>query len=204
MRIEKELIRGWLHKPKGAPRAAMTLFHGAGSNCEAPLMVAVADSFCQAGYLVLRGDLPFRQDRPTGPPRTNAARDQEGIRRAASELRAIAPGVKLCLAGHSYGGRMSTMVAAEDPSIADALMLLSYPLRPPSLKKPRVEHFPALRTPALFVHGTRDSFGTIGDMESALKLIPAKTKLVPIEKGAHGLPPSTAASLPEWLSAIMY
>jgi predicted alpha/beta-hydrolase family hydrolase len=203
-RLEKELIRGWLHEPGGDPRAAMALFHGAGSNCESALMVAVAGAFCDAGFVVLRGDLPFRQERQTGPPRMNSQRDREGIRRAAAELRAIAPGIRLCLAGHSYGGRQCTMLAVEAPAVADALMLLSYPLRPPKQKtKPRVDHFPELRTPCLFVHGTRDPFGTIGEMEAALTLIPAQTKLVSVEKAGHSLPPSLAASLPGWLSAMM-
>jgi uncharacterized protein len=203
-RVEKELIRGWLHQPAAAPRAAMALFHGAGSNCESALIAAVAGAFCDAGFMVLRGDLPFRQERPAGPPRMSPQRDREGIRLAAAELRAIAPGIPLCLAGHSYGGRQVTMLAAEDPSVAGALMLLSYPLRPP--RQPtqlRTSHFPTLRTPALFVHGTRDPFGTIEQMEAALALIPAKTKLVAVEKAGHSLPPSLAASLPGWLSAMM-
>ncbi len=149
-RFEKELIRGWLrtHLP-AAPRAAMTLFHGAGSDCESALMIAAAGAFCDAGYLVLRGDLPFRQERPHGPPRMNAQRDREGIRRAAEELRAIAPGIALCIAGHSYGGRQSTLLAAEDPSVAEALMLLSYPQHPPHQPAQLQDTaFPALRTPA--------------------------------------------------------
>jgi hypothetical protein len=181
----------------------MALFHGAGLNCESPLMQAVAETFVIAGFLVLRGDLPFRQQKQTGPPR-NAKLDQQGIRRAGEELRKLAPGAKVVLAGHSYGGRQCTMLAAEDPAVADALMLLSYPLKAPkSAAKPRTDHFPSIRTPALFVHGTRDPFGTIAEMQDALALIPARTKLVPIEKGAHSLPPSVATSLPEWLSAIM-
>ena len=89
------------------------------------------------------------------------------------------------------------MLSAEDPAIAGALLLLSYPLHPPRQhEKPRTDHFPALRTPALFVHGTRDPFGTIAEMEAALRLIPAKTTLLPVEGAAHGLPPPIAASLP--------
>ncbi len=198
-RIEKELIRGWLHEPDGVPRAAMALFHGAGSDCESALMAAVAAAFCDAGYLVLRGDLPFRQG-----GRINAQRDQVGIRRAAQELRTLAPDRRLYIAGHSYGGRQATMLAAADPSVAEVLMLLSYPLHPPRQPSQlRTQHFPALRTPALFVHGTRDPFGTIEQMEAALALIPAKKTLVPVEKAGHSLPPSVAASLPGWLSAIM-
>jgi hypothetical protein len=167
-------------------------------------MQAVAEAFRKTGCLVLRGDLPFRQARPGGSPSGNGQRDREGILRAAEELRAMAPGVPLCLAGHSYGGRQASMLASEDPAAADFLMLLSYPLHPPGKAgNLRTGDFAALRTPALFVHGTRDPFGTIEEMEAALALIPAKKKLVPVEKAGHGLPPSIAASLPQWLSAIM-
>ncbi len=96
------------------------------------------------------------------------------------------------------------MLSAEDPAIAGALLLLSYPLHPPRQpEKPRTDHFVALRTPALFVHGTRDPFGSIAEMEAALRLIPAKTTLLPVEGAAHGVPPRIAASLPDRLQAIM-
>jgi predicted alpha/beta-hydrolase family hydrolase len=202
--FERELVRGWLHEPEGAPRAVIALFHGAGSNSQSPLLIAVAEAFRDAGWLAFRGDLPYRQERPSGPPRGNAGRDREGIRRAAQELRALALGVPLCLAGHSYGGRQCSMLAAEDGDVAAALLLLSYPLHPPrELDKPRTAHFPDLRTPALFVHGTRDPFGTIAELEAALSLIPAKTQLIPVDGAPHGLPPSAADSLPRALWAII-
>ena len=208
-RLERELVRGWLHQPEGVPpgcvpKAAIALFHGAGSNCESPLLIAVAEAFRDAGWVAFRGDLPYRQQRRTGPPLGSSRLDREGIRRAAEELRALAPGIRLCLGGHSYGGRQCSMLAAEDPTLAGALLLLSYPLHPPRQPgKPRTDHFAALHTPALFVHGTRDPFGTIAELEAALSLIPGKTTLLPVEGAPHGLPPSIAASLPDRLQAIM-
>jgi len=165
-------------------------------------MVAVANAFSEAGYWVLRWDLPFRQARPRGAPGGSGERDREGIRLAARELRQLAAGVPLCLAGQSYGGRQSSMVAAEDPGVADGLLLLSYPLHPPG--KPgqlRTEHFPALRIPTLFVHGTRDPFGTVDELKEAIKLIPAAARLQVVEGAGHGVPPAAAASMPGWLSA---
>jgi hypothetical protein len=206
--FEGVLVKGWLHEPEGeqyaAPRAAMALFHGAGSNCESPLLIAVADAFCAAGYLVFRGNLPYRQLSKSGPPRGNAKTDRDGIRRAAEELRRLAPGVRVCLAGHSYGGRQCSMLAAEDALVADSLLLLSYPLHPP--KKPeqaRTAHFPDLRTPTLFVHGTRDPFGSIEEMEAAQTLISGFHALIAVDKGEHGLKPAIATTLPPALSAMM-
>jgi predicted alpha/beta-hydrolase family hydrolase len=202
--FQRELVRGHLHQPDGAPIAAIALFHGAGSNCNSELLIAVAEAFREAGWMAFRGDLPYRQERPTGPPLRSAERDREGIRRAAEELRLLAPAVPLCLGGHSYGGRQCCMLAAEDPTVADALLLLSYPLHPPrEPAKQRTEHFGSLRVPALFVHGTRDPFGSIAELQAAMRLIPAKTTLLTIDKAPHGLSPSVAISLPARLQAIM-
>lgn len=200
-RFEKPGIQGWLYQPSKV-KATMLLSHGAGGNCQAPLMVAVAEAFAEAGYCVLRWDLPFRQLRPRGAPGGSGERDREGILHAARELRKIAKGVPLYLAGQSYGARQSSMVAAEDSTLADGLVLLSYPLHPPG--KPaqlRTEHFPKLHVPALFVHGTRDPFGTVDELRDAIKLIAAPARLQVVQGAGHGVPPAIAASIPAWLSA---
>ena len=86
------------------------------------------------------------------------------------------------------------MLAAENPQLADGLLLLSYPLHPPRKpEQPRTAHFPKLSTPALFVHGGRDPFGSPDEMRSAIKLIPARTELVPIQGAGHDLKGAAAA-----------
>ena len=48
------------------------------------------------------------------------------------------------------------------------LLLFSYPLHPPG--KPvqlRTEHFPRIRVPVVFLHGTADPFGSIPELEEA-------------------------------------
>ena len=189
------MIRGWLHEPQAsASDKGLVIAHGAGSNCESPLLRAVAEAFADAGFHVLRCDLPYRQVRATGPPFPGAAvRDREGLQRAADAMREITPGLVI-LGGHSYGGRQATLLAAETPTIADSLLLLSYPLHPP--RKPeqlRTQHFPQLRTPALFIHGTRDPFGSVEEMAAALSAVPARHQLVAIEKAGHELGAAAAA-----------
>ena len=171
--------------PNGEP---LILTHGAGSNCNAPLFIPLAETFSARGYTVLRCDLPFRQDRPTGPPFPgNAERDRQGLRNAVTALRKPVPG-RLFLGGHSYGGRQSAMLCADEPDLVSGLLLLSYPLHPP--RKPeqlRTQHLPNLRTPSLFVHGTRDPFGSVEEVERALQLIPARKELVEVEGAGHDL-----------------
>ena len=190
-------VRGFLHAPAN-PAGALVLTHGAGANCNTPLLVALAEEFAGKGIAVLRCDLPFRQLRPHGPPRNEAERDQQGLRRAVELLRAKFR-ARVFLGGHSYGGRQASMLAASAPGLADALLLLSYPLHPP--KKPaqlRTAHFPSLRTPALFVHGARDGFGTFDEMAAALQRIPAPTRLLPVDSAGHELlTPRNRAALPQ-------
>lgn len=182
-------VRGSLLTPAKATGDGLVLTHGAGQNCESPLLIALATAFCEAGITVLRCDLPFRQVRPQGPPTWPgcAEHDRQGLRRAIDAMRKIVPG-RVFLGGHSYGGRQSSMLAAEEPGLLPAILPLAYPLHPPRRPAgPRTAHFASLRTPAMFVSGTRDGFGTIDEMRAALKLIPARTELVAIEGAGHEL-----------------
>ncbi len=80
------------------------------------------------------------------------------------------------------------MLAADDPALADALLLLSYPLHPPRRPKQlRTQHFPSLRTPTLFVHGTRDPFGSVAELNQARRSIAGRSALVSVEGGGHDL-----------------
>jgi predicted alpha/beta-hydrolase family hydrolase len=180
-------VRGFLHRPD-LPRDGLVLTHGAGSNSRAPLLVALAEAFAGTGFIVLRCDLPYRQVRPYGPPRPgDAVRDRQGLANAVSVLKKLASG-RIFLGGHSYGGRQASMLCAETPELAGGLLLCSYPLHPPG--KPdrlRTQHLPALRVPVLFVHGTKDPFGTIEELEAARKLIPVKTALLKVEGAGHDL-----------------
>src|SRR5437016_4987638 len=91
-RFERELIRGWLHEPQAATGDGLVLTHGAGGNCDAPLLKALAAAFAEAGWFVLRCDLPYRQQRPHGPPfPAQAANDREGLKRAVEALGKFAP-----------------------------------------------------------------------------------------------------------------
>jgi predicted alpha/beta-hydrolase family hydrolase len=181
-------VRGFLHRPAQAGGDWLVLTHGAGANCKAPVLVALADAFCAAGLTVLRCDLPFRQLRPSGPPpRGSAERDQRGLAAALASVRTQTSG-RVFLGGHSYGGRQASMLAADQPKVAEALLLLSYPLHPP--QRPlelRTAHFPHLQVPAFFVSGARDGFGSIEELQAALKAIPARTEVLAVPSAGHEL-----------------
>jgi len=189
-------VRGLLHRPAKPNGNGLVLTHGAGSNCQAPLLIALAETFSDAGFVVLRCDLPYRQDRPYGPPGPgDAKRDRAGLKNAVAAMKNFASG-RVFLGGHSYGGRQASMLCAElaekaaakNPELVAGLLLLSYPLHP--ARKPeqlRTQHFFHMQTPTLFVQGTRDPLASIAEIEKALKLIPAKTMLLPVEGAGHDL-----------------
>jgi uncharacterized protein len=191
-RFEPAGIDGIMHRPERPAGDALALTHGAGSNREAPLLVRVSAALEAAGYLVLRYNLPFRCERPKGPPYpAQAVRDRQGVVGAAEALRALSvagAGGRVFAGGHSYGGRQSAMAAAGHAGLVEALLLFSYPLHPPGKPdRPRTDFFGDLRVPVLFVHGTRDPFGSLEELRQAMQLIPAPTDLLVVEGAGHDL-----------------
>jgi uncharacterized protein len=181
-------VRGVLHKPRLPTGDGIVLAHGAGANRDSPVLRAVAAAFAARGIAALRIDLPFRQARPKGPPSPAwAARDRDGLRRALAVLARRCRG-RVLLGGHSYGGRQASMLLANAPGLAQALLLLAYPLHPPGRpERRRTEHLITLRTPTVFVHGTRDPFGLVDEIEEARGLMPGHTRLVIVRDSGHDL-----------------
>jgi uncharacterized protein len=167
--------------------AGLVLTPGAGAGSDQPSLVAIEEALAPAGVRVDRIDFPYRlagRKAPDRPP-VLLATVIEAAAALAAELgvdgRAIAVG------GRSMGGRMCSMAVA-DGMAAAALVLVSYPLHPPGKpERLRTEHFEAITVPCLFVSGTRDSFGTRAELESATATIPGPVTHVWIEGGDHGL-----------------
>jgi uncharacterized protein len=186
--VEKDGVRGFVLTSANSVEHGLVLTHGAGGNCSSPLLLAVARAFHAAGLTVLRCDLPFRQERRTGPPAPGkSAADRAGLKAAVEFLCGLGSSV-VYLGGTSYGGRQASMLAAEEPDLVAGLLLLSYPLHPPGKPEQlRIQHFPKLRTPAVFVQGTADPFGSIAELERAIALISAPRRIVTIRGAGHDL-----------------
>src|SRR6266853_3572654 len=84
-------VRGFLHRAQSPSGDGLILTHGAGGNAQSGLLVALAEAFARAGFVVLRCDLPFRQKRAYGPPRPgDAARDRLGLKHTITAMRKLA------------------------------------------------------------------------------------------------------------------
>lgn len=189
-----------------APVAGLLLTPGAGGNRTSPALVAIEEALVEDPVSVERMDFPYRRAgrRRPDPP----AKLVEAIRQGAAALAARAgldPG-DMVLAGRSMGGRMCSVAVAEGLP-ARGLVLLSYPLHPPGRpERLRVEHFPALSPPCLFVSGTRDAFARPEELEAATASIPGPVTHVWLEGGDHGLRGKEAAvaeAVRAWLLALL-
>jgi predicted alpha/beta-hydrolase family hydrolase len=103
-----------------------------------------------------------------------------GVFRAALDEQ---PGA--AIGGHSYGGRMASLLAAEQP--VSALVLLSYPFhRPGHPDELRTAHWPRIECPVLLLSGDRDPFATIDLLRREVsKLHDAELVIYPGQR--HGL-----------------
>ena len=182
-----EDIAGIAHEPDGTPSGVVVLTHGAGGSRESALLQQLCDEWARRGWLAVRYNLPYRRRRPKGPPSGSAATDRAGIVEAIAVCRDLADG-PLIAGGHSYGGRLTSMVVAEKPQPVDVLTLFSYPVHPPGKpERARTEHLPDITVPTVFTHGTSDPFGTLDELRAAAALIPAPTDVVEVTGARHDL-----------------
>lgn len=182
-----DAIAGIAHEPVGQPEGAVVLTHGAGGSRESPLLKRICDRWAHNGWLAVRYNLPYRRRRPKGPPSGSAAGDRAGIAEAVAALRALTDGPVIA-GGHSYGGRMTSMVIADNAARVDVLTLFSYPLHPPGKpERARTEHLRRIAVPTVFAHGTADPFGTVDELRAAASLISAPTEFVEVTGARHGL-----------------
>ncbi|OBF31554.1 alpha/beta hydrolase [Mycobacterium sp. ACS1612] len=180
-------IAGIAHEPESAPKGVVVLTHGAGGSRESPLLIRICDEWARRGWLAVRYNLPYRRRRPKGPPSGSATTDQAGVVEAVTLARTLTKGPVIA-GGHSYGGRMTSMVVADQAAKVDVLTLFSYPLHPPGKpERARIEHLPAITVPTVFTHGTADPFGTIDELRPAAALIGAATAIVEVTGARHDL-----------------
>ena len=146
-----------LYQPSGKRNQILVLAHGAGANLTHQHMTAIADALAEEEIGTLRFNFPFMEE---GRRRVDAKNVcLESITCALDQACKLAPEAQHYLAGHSFGGRMSSHLMAEtnDPR-CQGLVFFSFPLhvsKKPDVK--RAAHLCDIKVPMLFVSGDRDT-----------------------------------------------
>jgi predicted alpha/beta-hydrolase family hydrolase len=180
------------------------LFPGASSGRDHSSLVAVEKAVAPA-WATVRADFAYRREGRRAPDR--APKLLAAVR---EELAAI-DSDRVVVGGRSMGGRMCSMVAAgvdgdPVPATLAGVVLMSYPLHPPG--KPanlRVEHLPSITVPCLFVHGTRDPFGSPSELEEWTRTIPGAVTHHWVDGGRHdlkGADDEVASTVAGWLGTL--
>lgn len=174
-------------------RVTIVLAHGAGAGMGHPFMIAAATGLARRGLDAVTFNFPYMERRAKAP---NPAPVLEACYRtviATLAERGALDGRSLVIGGKSMGGRMATMVAAAaDAGTAPVahriagVVALGYPLHPPGRPEQlRAAHFATLRTPTLFVQGTRDEFGSPGELAPHVAPMGEQATIHPVERGDH-------------------
>ncbi|MGE3512510.1 MAG: alpha/beta fold hydrolase [Vicinamibacterales bacterium] len=184
-----------VYRATGTAQAAIILAPGAGAGQGHPFMVGYARALAGSGFDVVTFDFPYMREgrRVPDPAPVLEAAYRSAIAWTRQEHVSAHRG--LFIGGKSMGGRIATQVAASDPTLPIAgLVLLGYPLHPPGRpEKRRDAHLPRLGRPALFIQGSRDTFGSPDELREALTtVVPAPTLHI-VEGGDHSFKVSRAA-----------
>ena len=172
----------------GPPESAsvVVLAHGAGGPMDSPFLDRVAAGLAERGCRVVRFEFPYMRARRTGGRRGAPDRPQVLLESWKEAVASLGGGPRLVIGGKSLGGRIASMVA--DEVAARGLVCLGYPFHPPG--KPdqlRTKHLENLQTPALFIQGTRDPFGSAQEVPSYP--LSSRIQLHWIEAGDHSYKP---------------
>ena len=170
--VDKGPVSAVLNLPKDA-NALLILAHGAGAGMLHHHMESITEALSRNKIATFRFNFPYME--AEGKRTDNMAICVETFANAVASIDKIAVKMPLFIGGHSFGGRMSShFIAQEMPAqVCRGLIYFSFPLHPS--KKPdikRADHLAAIKTPMLFLSGTRDSLAEPKLLEQVTRNIP--------------------------------
>ena len=167
--------------------ATLILGHGAGAGQRSAFMVDFAHALSALGIDVVTFNFLYTEQGRKIPDRAPAL--EACYRAVIDTVRAELTSAQraLFIGGKTMGGRIATQVAAADPQLPLAgLVLLGYPLHPPGKPEQRRDkHLPAVTRPMLFIQGTRDAFGTPAELAPIVGVLKPAATVHIVDKGDH-------------------
>jgi len=180
--MSQAALRGLLPRASigGVPRPLLLFAPGAGASSHSPFMDRWAVHLSSIGE-VTRFDYPYVVAGRSRPDRLPVLTAAHRAALAAVQGRREGP---VILVGKSMGARVGCHLALEEP--VAGLVCLGYPLRGRG-GEIRCEVLLALRTPILFVQGTRDPLCPLELLLDVQRRMVAPSALHRVEGGDHGL-----------------
>ena len=180
--------------PGGKPDLAgitLILGHGAGAGQRSGFMTSCAKGLAARGVTVVTFDFLYMEQGRRVPDPNNKL--EACFRAVAEVVRHEKIGGTLVIGGKSMGGRIASQVASAGADVG-GLVFLGYPLHPPGkFDQLRAKHLPDVKVPMLFIQGSRDAFGTPGELRPILKKVQVPTELYAVEGGDHSFKVSKRA-----------
>jgi predicted alpha/beta-hydrolase family hydrolase len=197
-------VSGLLMRPSDA-QVCLVLAHGAGAGMRHRFMDAVSKKLAELGVATLRYQFPYMEKRVKRPDSTPVLTDT--VRAAIAAAKKHAGDLRLFAGGKSMGGRMTSLAAAKEPlDGVRGLVFFGFPLH--AAGTPGVErsnHLADVRTPMLFLQGSRDSLADLKLLKPLCKRLGTKAELFVIEGGDHSfhVPKSSGRSDEDVLDAVV-
>jgi uncharacterized protein len=192
-------VTAMLYSAPKKNRAGVTvvLGHGAGANQTSAFMRLFASGLAARGLDAMTFNFLYSEKGRGAPdPKPKLESCYRAIIESAAKHRKLR-GNHLVIGGKSMGGRIASQVAAEDTESGAqlaGLVFLGYPLHPPGKpEKMRDAHLKLIRTPMLFIQGSRDAFGSPEELRSVIERDGLPATLQVIAGGDHSFKiPKTA------------
>ncbi len=150
---------------KDHPRT-LVLAHGAGAPMTAPFMIFLARKISETGTRVVLFEFEYMKRARTEGKRFPPDRPDKLLAKWRQVILDFKT-TSLIIGGKSMGGRMASMLLAENHELAKGLVCLGYPFHPPGRPDvSRVAHLENVTCSTLICQGTRDALGNKAEIEN--------------------------------------
>lgn len=180
---DKPEVSAVIFRPRGA-KSLVVLGHGAGAGMQHPNMVSIAETLAANKVATMRYQFPFME---RGGGRDSVKVSLSTVSNALKVAKKKVSRLKLYSGGHSFGGRMTSLAAAEGMlDRAAGLIFFAFPLHAPG--KPgneRAAHLTDIKIPMLFLSGDRDQLLNMSKFKPVLKRLGTRATLHKLETANH-------------------